>query len=428
MTWGDARHAEASMTAKRRGLAEQRAARGYSQEEFAALLGVATSTVVRWEGGHSTPRPYQRPKIAKLLGVTAADLDGFLVAVTTVTPQDIPIPASLGDPDDMRRRDLLGLLAATGALITLPEPLASASARQESATVFETGEAMIEHLWQVYGLTDDKSTVYPVIRHQLALLAKSLVEVRSEIDRKRLRMQVGNLYQLAGELFFDARDDALSAHCYTLAANAAKEARMYDLWACAMTRHAYVELYADRAASAAPLLSAASNIARRGDSTLSTRYWVSAVQAEVHAALGDVDACSRALDTAEEVHTLDGQLHHGGWLRFDGSRLCEERGACYVTLGRPDLAEEALASALAQELSPRRRGAVLADLATLGAHRGDIDQLVHYADQALTVAGQTHSGYVGAKLHGLRSRLAGLPADTRISELHEKIAALPSAA
>lgn len=368
--------------------------------------------------------------MAALLGVTRANLDQLLFSVKTVTAasETTSNPATFGDPVDMRRRDLLGLLAATSALVALSEAPTSAPTGRGSAAVPGTGEDVIQQLWRVYGLTGDKHTLYPIVRHQLAELAAEMEVAHGGTERECINMRVADLYQLAGELFFDARDDALSAHCYTLAASAAKEARAYDLWACAMTRHAYVELYAGRAASAVPLLSAASRIAQLGDSTLSTRYWVSAVQAEVHAALGDFDACVRALDAAEEVHTLSGQIHNGGWLRFDGSRLAEERGACYVTLGRPDIAEKALASALAEELGPRRRGAVLVDLAASGAHRGDVDQVIHYVDMALGVAGQTHSGYLSTKLSGLCPRLTALPADSRVSELHQRIAALSRAA
>ena len=116
-----------------------------------------------------------------------------------------------------------------------------------------------------------------------------------------------------------------------------------------------------RAVSAEPLLNAAFKVAQRGDSALSTRYWVAAVQAEAYASLGDTDSRMRALDQAERVQALSGQIHNGGWLRFDGSRLAEERGACYLQLGRPDLAEEVLTTALAQDLSLRRRGAVLTE-------------------------------------------------------------------
>ncbi|MCL3997382.1 transcriptional regulator [Streptomyces lavenduligriseus] len=328
----------------------------------------------------------------------------------------------------MRRRDLLGLLTTTSALLALPEFPAAALPGSISAAAPQAEEAPADHLWRVYGLADDKRTLHPVVRRQLGPLAEEMDHVRGETARKRVAVRVADLYQLAGELFFDARDSALSAHCYALAASAAKEARAYDLWACALTRHAYVELYAGRAASAAPLLSAAAHVARRGDSALSTRHWVSAVQAEVDAYLGDFDACARALDAAEEVRALSGPVHNGGWLRFDGSRLAEERGACYVALGRPDLAEDVLTSALAQELGPRRRAAVVVDLAALGAHRGDVDQVVHYADAALAVAGQTRSGYVSARLQSLRPRLAGLSADARITDLHRRITALPSSA
>ncbi|MFE9438020.1 hypothetical protein ACFYO2_03205 [Streptomyces sp. NPDC006602] len=49
--------------------------------------------------------------------------------------------------------------------------------------------------------------------------------------------------------------------------------------------------------------------------------------------MGDIDGCARALDEAEKVHSLDGHSHNGGWLRFDGSRLPEERGPAIALRG-----------------------------------------------------------------------------------------------
>ncbi|MDF5753686.1 GNAT family protein [Spongiactinospora sp. TRM90649] len=76
--------------------------------------------------------------------------------------------------------------------------------------------------------------------------------------------------------------------------------------------------------------------------------------------------------------------HGGGWLRFDGSRMTEERGGCYLRLGESGLAAEELGRALGERLSRRRRGAVLSDLALAGLQRGDLDQVLHYGYQALT--------------------------------------------
>ncbi|MER6322262.1 helix-turn-helix domain-containing protein [Streptomyces coelicoflavus] len=110
------------MTLRRKRFAERRTARGYSQEDFAEALAVAVSTVIRWEGGRATPRPHQRPKIADLLGITLFELEGLLVdepPAEVAAPSDV---AALGhsDDDDMRRREVLDLLAVTGALVALP--------------------------------------------------------------------------------------------------------------------------------------------------------------------------------------------------------------------------------------------------------------------------------------------------------------------
>lgn len=150
------------------------------------------------------------------------------------------------------------------------------------------------------------------------------------------------------------------------------------------------------------------------------------VRAQVFAGLGDFDGCSRALDQAEAVQSLSGELHNGGWLRFDGSRLAEERGACYVELGRPDLAEAALTDALSQQISLRRRGSVLTDLALLGVQRDDPDQVLTYATAALELARHTGSGWVSTKLRGLQDQLAPLSHDRRIQSLSSQIAALDS--
>jgi hypothetical protein len=121
---------------------------------------------------------------------------------------------------------------------------------------------------------------------------------------------------------------------------------------------------------------------------------------------------------------FSGRIHNGGWLRFDGSRLAEERGTCYVALGRPDLAEAALMDALKQPLSSRRRSGVLTDLAVLGIQRRDIDQLLTHAHAVMELAQQTHSGYIGRKLQELQSNLTPLLSDHRVSHLSEQISAL----
>ncbi|MEY9943103.1 hypothetical protein ABH937_000157 [Kitasatospora sp. GAS1066B] len=380
---------------------------------------------MRWENNKASPRPYLRPKIAKLLKVTSAELEELLKPqhpspAGATTPETL---LDIGDADDMKRRDALGLLTITGALIVLPrssvEP--SASHTELDSTAAET---LNSHLWKTFSLADSKQTVYPLVHRHLQVLARQLREARTEKERTQLCAWTGDPYQLAGEIFFDGNRYTDAAHCYLLAASAAKEAGNHDLWACAMTRHAFIELYERRFTVAAPILSAAARVAQHGDSRLSTRHWVAAVQAEAYAGLGDLDACNRALDRADEVHSLGSGIHNGGWLRFDGSRLAEDRGTCYLELGRPDLAEQALTAALRQALSPRRRGAVLASFAALGAERGDLDQVMQYGSAAIELASLTGSGFLAKRLEGLQTHLGPLMADGRVSNLHHQISAL----
>jgi transcriptional regulator with XRE-family HTH domain len=336
--------------------------------------------------------------------------------------------------DDMNRRELLRLVSMATSAVTLAslgegfdgDQLGHAAARFDAATLDEYA-ALNSHLWRVFALSQSKAATLPLVRSQFDVLTDGLAHSGSLRTHTRLCTLTADVLQLAGEILFDGNAYTEAAHCYTLAASAAKEAGAYDLWACAMTRHAFIGLYERRGQSAASMLDLASRLARRGDQQLSTRQWVAVVQAQAFAGLGQLDACQRALDVAETVHDLSGPVHTDGWLRFDGSRLPEERGACYVELGRPDLAEAALTNALGQTVSVRRRGAILADLAVTGAQRRDVEQLVTYGTEAVELARQTGSGYIGRKLAGLRPHLASVANDPRVRQLQEQTAALVGA-
>jgi transcriptional regulator with XRE-family HTH domain len=432
------------MQAKRQRLAERRRRCGYSQEALAEQLRVDRTSIGRWERGETDPQPHIRPRLASLLKMTQADLDVFLfprasiakeMATERVTPSKSIAVFSLrqneldtGGFDEMIRREFLQLTSITSALLAAQqlEPQSKKHHATLSADI-NNFTRMNAHLWQVFSLTKSKHAVYPVVRDQLVELNKSLAASKSEASRQELCAIAGSLFQIAGEIFFDRNRYTDAAHCYTLAASASKEVKKFDLWACALTRHSFIGVYGSQTCDVSPLLTAAQLVAKRGDTQLATRYWIFAVQAHVFARHGDYDSCTRALDEAEHVHSLTENSQPDGWLRFDGSRLSEERGACYVALGRGDLAESALINALKLPLSPRRKASVLTDLATLGAQRHDLDQLSSFTDSAIKISEQTHSGYVGRKLHNLQAQLKPLITDRRIADVYDRISTLNSA-
>ncbi|MGH9962878.1 MAG: transcriptional regulator, partial [Pyrinomonadaceae bacterium] len=262
--------------------------------------------------------------------------------------------ASGESSEDMMRRELLRLLSMISVLLTMPnvneqleqlDYLSTASNQFDNLTIDDYA-ALNEHLWRVFVLSKSKGAVLPLVRDQFEALIFCLSRSPGISAHRRLCALVSELLQLAGEIFFDANKYSDAAYFYTLAATASKEARAFDLWACAMTRHAFIEMHEQRFDKAAPMLELAARLAQRGDGTLSTRYWVSSVQAQAFAGLGELASCQRALDIAQQVRELSDDASNGGWLRFDGSRLAEERGAGYVQLRLPDLAENALGDAL----------------------------------------------------------------------------------
>ncbi|MET9119930.1 helix-turn-helix transcriptional regulator [Streptomyces sp. NPDC004528] len=414
------------------GLAERRKALGYSQEKFAHALGVDRTTVGRWERRETQPAPEQRPGIARVLGMGLSELDALLTPPQADRPESAASPMNPphgpGEIDDMIRREFLRLLAVTGALTALEADTADAIAESADRGSVDDFHSMNGHLWQVYQLARSKRSVSAVVQDQLVALNDALKSSPSRYTDS-LCTAASDLFQLAGELAFDENRYMDAAAAYTLAASASTQARSFDLWACALVRQSYVDLYAHRFAEAADTLEVARRVAARGDSSLSTRYWVASVQAEAFANLGNLDACERALDEAQEVAHLPTPAHNAGWLRFDGSRLSEERGARYVQLGRLDLAEDALkralgSGALKSGMSFRRRGVVLADLAAIGAKRRDAEQVVTYGSEALRLARQSGSGYVARRLQTLRADLGTLGQDRRVAELDAEIGVL----
>ncbi|GAA0974603.1 hypothetical protein GCM10009555_031090 [Acrocarpospora macrocephala] len=425
---------------RRQDLAQRRRTLGYSQESLADALGTDRSTVARWERGQCEPQPYIRPKLARLLQVSLADLDNLVspaenehhVSSRSGSGHANPIaghvvPGSESDEDDdMNRRDLLRLLSITGALVALPYAEPAQGQPPDSAMTTEPDPAQYEqlndHLWQLFALSSSKQLVYPMVRRQLGVLTGDLEQARTMAGHRGVCMATADLFQLAGEIFFDANRYADAASCYSLAVSAAREVGAYDLLASALTRHAFICLYEHRHHEAETLLTVAARAADRGDPQLSTRHWVAAVRANAFAGLGELDACARQLDNAEHVLGLNGPVTRSGWLRFDGSRLAEERGACYLQLGRTGPAENALYQALDQANSPRRRSAVLTDLAMVGLRQGDLDHALRHGYAAAQVAEHTKSaGYVGRKLLSLRDRITPFATDKRVREFIDRI-------
>lgn len=400
---------------------------------FAAFTGIAERTISLWErrGAGITPTPDMQEILDTSLRVRASDAVKDRFALLCAQRQAANGSGGGNDDvaSDLNRRELLRLLAITGPALAMAsgdpvdtERLASTTADCSPALLAEYGKVNAR-LWRVYADAAPKRAVLPLVNAHLTVITSRLRDAR-EAARPELCALASDLFQLSGEVFFDQNRYTDAAHCYTIAADAAREGKSADLWSCAMTRHSFIYVYGNEFPGAVPMLEAATGIARRGDRSLSTWQWASCVRAQALAGLGDLANCERALDHAETVTTLPGPAHNDGWLRFDGSRLPEERGNCYTVLGKPSLAARSLEAALAGHLSPRRRGSVHVDLAATGLQRRDLDQFLSHAETALRLAGETGSGYVTRRLQGLHPQLGAFASDQRVRDFADKIASM----
>lgn len=250
------------------GLAERRRALGYSQEAFAHLLGVDRTTVGRWESRRIRPQPAQRRKLAAALETSLQELDALLAPRQIADGEPVGSrtsePPNAGDPDEMIRREFLRILTVSGALATLPADEAEALAQGVRGGVPADFSRMNSHLWQVYQSSRSKGSVYPVVRDQLGILIDALTEYRGSPRARALLNAAADLFQLAGEVAFDGNRYSDAAASYALAASVSKDAQAYDLWACALVRHAYVDMSELRYRPATQLLDAAEHLACRG--------------------------------------------------------------------------------------------------------------------------------------------------------------------
>jgi transcriptional regulator with XRE-family HTH domain len=84
------------MAARRDGLRQRREELGFTQEELAIKLGVATTTYRGWELGHFTPRVGHRPRMARVLGVTSATVAMWFDEDRVDAPNGLEVPEWLG--------------------------------------------------------------------------------------------------------------------------------------------------------------------------------------------------------------------------------------------------------------------------------------------------------------------------------------------
>ena len=290
-------------------LRRQRELRGWTLDRVAKKLdqlGGSTDSkqVGKWERGLVEPSPFYKEKLCLLYGTNAEEL-GFNVSIALINSKsedDQKIHQGLGSNNmfTLKRRELLNLLSVAGtALILLPdldweriEMTIKKPAKIDRETLSDL-TIINARYWSIYQIASTKAIILDGVLGQLRTLIEFLKIPNEAVVHKQLCALVSDLAQLAGEISFDSNDYGTAQSCYIFAAEAAKEVKHYDLWACALIRNSYLSIFSNKHYEAVPLLHAAQQLSIRGDSTLTTRHWSNAVEAEAQAGTQNLSACQK---------------------------------------------------------------------------------------------------------------------------------------
>lgn len=399
-------------------LAARRKARGLTQEELAEYLGVDRSTIVRWERGTSTPRPWARHVLAERLGTDLEGLDRLLTGTFACTPalSDEPAEPSMADPVDFVRRT------------RLDNPIPAHVDRSDveevrmATRVFAASENMYGGGLSLAGAAG-----------QLRWAARMLRSRAPGNVRSALLEAVGNLAGVVGFSAFDIADYSAAERYFRFALWCAEQADSWALRAAVLTDLARLAAHLGELRRALAHTEQAQVHADRLPAT--SRAVVSTVQARLLALHGEHDKARANVDCADAWFADRDPDSDPPWLvYYDKAEHAGSIGRALITIAnatsRPELAAPRLRTAIESQNAdyPRSQAFSQIRLATLTMRHGDPHEAVDLGIRAVTGARSLRSQRVLDELHGLAQASKRHAHIHEVDELRDAITSLTAAA
>lgn len=339
------------MGTRRQGLARRRASCGFTQESFAHALDVDRRTVQRWEGGRGDPQPWQRPRMARLLRLTLAELDRLL---TPSGPEPLRAPpttaATAPGPD---RQAAAGpgpdRLEADDELDAL-----------ELARRVHASDVGAETLGRLERAFDDLASSYPTARpHELlarvrrhTAYVRRLLDARTTLGEHRRLLVVGGWLTLfAATLDVDLMRHGAAAARLSTAATLAREADHREIEAWVYETSAWRALTRGDYAHARDLSRRARHVAPAGSSA---EIQATAQEGRARARLGESKGTLAAIDRVQRLAaTLPMTAPAAHHYQYDPAKSLAYTATTLAWLG--DAAAETYAREVIARLTPTGR-------------------------------------------------------------------------
>ncbi|MFJ3791528.1 helix-turn-helix transcriptional regulator [Kitasatospora sp. NPDC090091] len=405
-------------------LAAQRRAAGYTQEQLAELMAVDRTTVHRWEKGTATPQPWQMPKLARLLKVSAAELSSLLpgnpdvVDASAVAERDGGCRSETlhqGRQGEQVTEPVASSLAQLGGLVT--DWLSVRSATSSIAASLPVTEAdigaaegmldLFRQLDHTHGARQYRRQVSSYIDNELeALLRRPASDER--VARRRARLTAG-FCELAGYQAVDTGnpDEAQAYYQRALTLTAVNNDQAYSAYLVAVNL-GHLALHCGEPETALRWAASAKAVAGTVVSP-ATRAAITAVVARANARLRRESEATKLIIQAEKLLDAADHQDEPTWIRyFNQAYLADEVAHCLHDLGRAPAARSQLVEALSGvgEDRVRRRAIDAALLAATWLRSGEVDQACAAGRDAVAYAARTGSGRC-------IERVAGVLADLR---------------
>jgi len=153
-------------------LAQCRAERGFSQQEFAAATGIAPAQISRYESGKSRPRPGILAKLADKLGVSMAWLATGKSSFAINTPLLVNMPLEL--KERLEQAGAASKRSLNGEIIFRLEM--SLALSNDSTSLSEREQQLSQEIFQKYQLA---------LKEQLEDLTKHFEKMLKSRDQEK---------------------------------------------------------------------------------------------------------------------------------------------------------------------------------------------------------------------------------------------------
>ncbi|MYZ38772.1 MULTISPECIES: helix-turn-helix domain-containing protein [unclassified Streptomyces] len=404
------------MTSRRRRFTDRRKACGFSQEEFAEAVGVDRSTVQRWENGKNDPQPWQRPKIAKALAVTADNLDALLVPDAYVPPRSPGAWLAVPPPSSDDEFDALELTRRVSA----------SDAGKETLSRLESS---FDDLAMRYPASPPQELLERVRKH--SAYVAHLMDARMTLGEQRRLHVVGGWFQLLGAtLHIDLNQEHAATARLQAAATLAQHAEHREIEAWCYETDAWRVLTDGDYGRALQLSEIAQELAPAGTSVA---IQATAQEGRARARLGEGSKTYAAIDRVQRMSAAlvprKGVEHH---YQYDPGKSLAYTATTLAWVGDPAAEKYAreviarLAPAHDFEKWPRRVASANIDLALALLANDRLDEACDAAQRAILSGRVVPSNHWRA-LEVVRAvERRQLPEALDLREAYQGLKALPS--